>query len=73
MKYLLRKLFRMKSKRRYRPKPGWNSINSLEEQVYDLRGQIRSLARSLDRVSVSGVYMDAKDAKKYKNQDQICH
>ena len=70
MKYLFRKLFR--KKRRYNPKPGWNTINSLEEQVYDLRGQIRSLARSLDRISVSGVYMDKKDAKKYKDQDNIC-
>ena len=71
MKYLFRKLF--KRKKRYYPKPSFKHINSLETQIYDLHNEVRSLARSVNRVSVSGVYMDEKDAKKYKDNSFICH
>ena len=73
MKYLFRKLFRKSRKRRYNPKPGWNQINELQTQIHDLQCQVRSLARSLNRVRVNDVYMDGKDAKKYKDDGFICH
>ena len=72
MKYLFRKLFRRRRKR-YNPRPGWNQINGLETQIYELRNQVNNLARSLKRVNIGGVYMDEKDAKKYKDNSFICH
>ena len=72
MKYLFRKLFKRK-KRRYYPKPSFKHINNLETEIYQLRGELNSLAHSVNRTSVNGVYMDEKDAKKYKNNSFICH
>jgi hypothetical protein len=71
MKYLFRKLF--KRKKRYYPKPSFKHINSLETEIYQLRNELNNLAHSLDRTNVNGVYMDKKDAKKYKNNSFICH
>ena len=48
-------------------------INNLESEIYSLRGELKSLAHSVDRTSVNGVYMDKKDAKKYENNSFICH
>ena len=73
MKYLFRKLFRRGRKRRYYPKPSFKHINNLETEIYQLRGELNSLAHSVDRTSVNGVYMDKKDAKKYENNSFICH
>ena len=72
MKYLFRKLFKRK-KRRYYPKPNFKHINNLETEIYQLRVELNSLAHSVNRTSVNGVYMDEKDAKKYKNNSFICH
>ena len=72
MKYLFRKLFRRK-KRRYYPRPSFIHINHLENEIYNLRTELNSLARSVNRRSVNGVYMNEKDAKKYKNDSFICN
>ena len=71
MKYLFRKLF--KRKKIYYPKLSFKHINSLETEIYQLRNELNNLAHSLDRTNVNGVYMDKKDAKKYKNNSFICH
>jgi len=71
MKYLFKKLFRRK--RRYYPKPSFKHITSLETEIYQLRSELKNLAHSVDRTSVNGVYMDKKDAKKYKNNSFVCY
>ena len=71
MKYILKRLFR--KKKYYTPKPGWNTINELQSEVYKLQTEISSLASSLDRVRVGGVYLNKKDAKKYKANHFVCH
>ena len=79
MKYILRKLRRVLfgRKRRYQPRflnnqVTYEDINALNTRIYDLEVSQRGLAKSLNREMVQGVYMDEKDAKKYKGNSFVC-
>jgi hypothetical protein len=73
MKRLFRRLFYRFGKGRYYhnnyQKPSWKDINDLDAKIYEVKSQINDLADSLDRKKVSGVYMPAKEAKKYERQN----
>ena len=75
MKYILRKLFSKRYKKRYNPKPSWADYNQLQAQVFKLESKLTSLARSNGMVHVKGVYMTEKEATKHTASGNgfICH
>ena len=80
MRYILRRIKRMLfgRKRRYQPRflnnqVTYEDINALDDRIYNLEQSQNGLAKSVNREKVQGVYMDEKDAKKYKGKGFVCH
>ena len=73
MKRLFRRMYRMfKPRKRYYNKVSFKHIDEIYRELHKVRDEIRSLATSVKRQKIQGIYMDEKDAKKYKDQDNIC-
>ena len=74
MKRLFRRIYRMfNPRKRYYNKVTFKDIDEIYRELYKTREDVRSLAHSVKRQKVQGIYMDEKDAKKYKDSDFICN
>jgi hypothetical protein len=79
MKRILRRMYRMFNKpkrkyyKKYNDKVTFQHIDDIYKELHTIRDEIRSLATSVKRQRVQGIYMDEKDAKKYKDNGSIYH
>ena len=74
MKRLFRRIYRMfNPRKRYYNKVTFKDIDVIYTNIHRIQEDVRSLAHSVKRQKVQGIYMDEKDAKKYKDSDFICN